>query len=65
MHSYAATAIKTDLSNPIKPPIVSFTNYQGRFISAIENGPLSAVQFHPEKSGDAGIGLLQNWIGQL
>ena len=65
VHSYAATALKTDLSNPIKPPIVSFTNYQGRFISAIENGPLSAVQFHPEKSGDAGIGLLQNWIGQL
>jgi glutamine amidotransferase len=31
-------------------------------VSAIENGPLSAVQFHPEKSGDAGLHLLENWL---
>jgi glutamine amidotransferase len=28
----------------------------------VENGPLSATQFHPEKSGDAGAALLENWV---
>jgi imidazole glycerol-phosphate synthase subunit HisH len=28
----------------------------------VENGPLSATQFHPEKSGDAGAALLANWL---
>jgi glutamine amidotransferase len=36
-----------------------------RFAAAAERGPLSATQFHPEKSGDAGIALLQNWLGTL
>jgi len=31
----------------------------------VENGPLSATQFHPEKSGAAGIRLLSNWIEGL
>jgi glutamine amidotransferase len=26
---------------------------------------LSATQFHPEKSGDAGAALLANWVGEL
>jgi imidazole glycerol-phosphate synthase subunit HisH len=30
----------------------------------VENGPLSATQFHPEKSGDAGAALLANWLEQ-
>ena len=33
-----------------------------RFVAAVENGPLSATQFHPEKSGDAGARLLRNWV---
>mgnify|MGYP003296208978 CR=1 FL=1 len=33
--------------------------------AAVERGPLSATQFHPEKSGDAGAVLLQNWLGTL
>ena len=33
-----------------------------RFLAAVENGPLSATQFHPEKSGEAGIRLLGNWL---
>jgi glutamine amidotransferase len=36
-----------------------------RFVAAVENGPLSATQFHPEKSGDAGLHLLRNWVGTL
>ncbi len=33
--------------------------------AAYEHGPLSATQFHPEKSGDAGSQLLKNWIATL
>ena len=35
------------------------------FIAAVENGALSATQFHPEKSGDAGAALLRNWVVRL
>jgi len=35
--------------------------YYVRYCSAIERGNLAAVQFHPEKSGEAGIKLLENW----
>ena len=45
---------------------VTWTEYDGeRFVSAVEDGPLWATQFHPEKSGDAGRLLLQNWIATL
>ena len=36
-----------------------------RFVAAVERGPLSATQFHPEKSGDAGAALLHNWVRSL
>jgi glutamine amidotransferase len=36
-----------------------------QFLAAVERGPLSATQFHPEKSGDAGAELLRNWLGGL
>ncbi len=36
-----------------------------RFVAAVENGPLCATQFHPEKSGDAGARLLRNWVESL
>lgn len=35
---------------------------RSRFVAAYERGPLFATQFHPEKSGDAGAQLLENWI---
>jgi glutamine amidotransferase len=34
-------------------------------VAAVENGPLCATQFHPEKSGDAGATLLSNWLDSL
>ncbi|HEX6329242.1 MAG TPA: imidazole glycerol phosphate synthase subunit HisH [Jiangellaceae bacterium] len=47
-------------------PLVSWTEYAAdRFIAAVENGPLWATQFHPEKSGDGGSALLENWVRQL
>jgi len=65
VHSYAARELPLDQNSALKPPLISHTTYGIEFISAIENGPLSAVQFHPEKSGESGIALLKNWIGQL
>jgi imidazole glycerol-phosphate synthase subunit HisH len=65
VHSFAAKEIPLDTHSALKPPLISYTTYGSKFISAIENGPLTAVQFHPEKSGDSGIALLKNWIGQL
>ena len=35
------------------------------FVAAVERGPLSAAQFHPEKSADTGAALLRNWLGTL
>ena len=47
-------------------PLVSWTEHDGdRFIAAVENGALSATQFHPEKSGDAGATLLETWVKGL
>ena len=49
----------------IEPPQVTWCEYGTPFIAAIENGPLSATQFHPEKSGDAGARLLRNWVDHV
>lgn len=36
-----------------------------RFLAAVEDGYMSATQFHPEKSGSAGLALIKNWVGSL
>jgi glutamine amidotransferase len=46
-------------------PVVTWAEHGGRFVAAVENGPLCATQFHPEKSGDAGARLLANWVRSL
>jgi glutamine amidotransferase len=47
-------------------PLVTWTTYGGdRFVAAVENGPLTATQFHPEKSADAGAALLRSWVRRL
>ena len=47
-------------------PLVTWAEHGGdRFVAAVENGPLTATQFHPEKSGDAGADLLRNWVASL
>jgi glutamine amidotransferase len=46
-------------------PKVTWADHGGRFVAAVENGPLAATQFHPEKSGDAGLALLENWVKTL
>lgn len=59
VHSYAAR------SSPEYVRTTWATHGSTRFVAAVENGPLSATQFHPEKSGDAGAQLLRNWLGTL
>lgn len=46
-------------------PRLTWSRHGSRFLSAVENGPLSATQFHPEKSGSAGLRLLANWAATL
>lgn len=69
MHSYAAqTFTKGYDENAVgifSPPKVTWADHGGRFVAAVEDGPLAATQFHPEKSGDAGARLLENWVRSL
>jgi len=65
VHSYAAKEFTLQVDLPFIRPEVSFSEYGEKFIAAVENGPLTGVQFHPEKSGEAGITLLRNWIATL
>ena len=65
VHSYAATDWTLDVIPPFPQPRVTWAEHGERFVAAVENGPLSATQFHPEKSGEAGIHFLKNWIATL
>jgi imidazole glycerol-phosphate synthase subunit HisH len=60
VHSYAAQRWEGDPGASL-----SWATHGVRFLAAVEDGPLSATQFHPEKSGDAGAELLANWLGGL
>jgi glutamine amidotransferase len=53
VHSYAATATEG---------AVTTAEHGEPFVAAVERGPVCATQFHPEKSGDAGAHLLENWL---
>jgi glutamine amidotransferase len=65
VHSYAATEWTLDVMPPFPEPRLTWAEHGTRFLAAVENGPLSATQFHPEKSGEPGIRLLSNWLGSL
>jgi glutamine amidotransferase len=53
-HSYAA---------PITADTAASCEYGVSFSAAVERENISGVQFHPEKSGDVGLRILNNWIG--
>ena len=65
VHSYAAQQWTLDIMPPFPPAHLTWAEHGGRFLAAVENGPLSATQFHPEKSGGPGIRVLSNWIRSL
>lgn len=65
-HSYAVHDWDFDQGiEAMEPPQISWAHHGSDFIAAVENGPLTGVQFHPELSGRAGITLLDNWLGTL
>jgi glutamine amidotransferase len=71
VHSYAARSFELGAAaSPLPAPLVTWSEagteaHHDRFVAAVENGPLAATQFHPEKSGAAGLALLRNWLGTL
>ena len=65
VHSYAVQTWELSPEPPMPAPKVTWATHGGDFVAAAENGPLSATQFHPEKSGDAGAHLLTNWLKNL
>ena len=66
VHSYAAQTWEMDnVGSPLAAPALTWAEHGSRFLAAVENGALSATQFHPEKSGDAGAELLRNWVGSI
>ncbi|WAL71341.1 imidazole glycerol phosphate synthase subunit HisH [Kitasatospora sp. YST-16] len=66
VHSYGVRhwVLETH-SEKIRAPKVIWATHGQPFVAAVENGPLWATQFHPEKSGDAGAALLTNWVDTL
>lgn len=65
VHSYAAHEWSLDPHPAIAEPMVTWAEHGERFVAAVENGPLCSTQFHPEKSGMAGLRLLANWLETL
>ena len=65
VHSYAVRSMAPLGGGRLTPPVVTWSEHGDRFVAAVENGPLAATQFHPEKSGDAGAHLLENWVTTL
>jgi glutamine amidotransferase len=63
VHSYAVRHWQLDVEGGrTRPPLVTWATHGEPFVAAVENGPLTATQFHPEKSGDAGAVVLANWV---
>jgi glutamine amidotransferase len=64
VHSYALRSqAATELT--ATAALVSWAEHGEPFAAAAEQGALSATQFHPEKSGDAGAAVLANWVATL
>jgi glutamine amidotransferase len=62
VHSYGVKTWSYEPTGPFAKPKITWANYGGEFIAAVESDRLFATQFHPEKSGQAGIQLLKNWL---
>lgn len=66
VHSYGVRRWELPPHDRFAAPAVTWSEHNGdRFVAAVENGPLVATQFHPEKSGDAGLALLDTWLRGL
>ncbi|WP_194835271.1 imidazole glycerol phosphate synthase subunit HisH [Nocardia sp. XZ_19_369] len=65
VHTYAAQKWELPPGDHFDAPRLTWAEHGVPFLAAVENGALSATQFHPEKSGDAGAQLLRNWVQAL
>ncbi len=65
VHSYAVLQAPPAARPEAASPLVTWATHGQPFVAAVEDGPLAATQFHPEKSGDAGAVLLANWLETL
>ena len=65
VHSYGVRDWVLPESASLRAPLVTWSDHGGPFVAAVENGALAATQFHPEKSGAAGLRLLANWLETL
>ena len=61
VHSYGLRYARAGLLRDSSAQ-VTWATHGEPFAAAVEDGPLAATQFHPEKSGDAGATLLSNWL---
>jgi len=57
VHSYRAVPEPANV-----PWSLACTDYGGEFLSAVQKGRIVAVQFHPEKSGEAGLDILDRFL---
>jgi glutamine amidotransferase len=65
VHSFAVRSWEMPESGNtrvLRPPLVTWAHHGEDFVAAVENGALAATQFHPEKSGNAGAVVLENWL---
>jgi glutamine amidotransferase len=62
VHSFGVRRWELEASDVLRPPLVTWAHHGEDFVAAVENGALAATQFHPEKSGDAGATVLENWL---
>lgn len=65
VHSYAVTEWSLVDTGSLPSPVVTWATHGEKFVAALENGPLCSTQFHPEKSGPAGLALLRNWVQSI
>ena len=65
VHSYAVPHLSGSAWHDGAAPLVTLAEHGHEFVAAVEDGVLAGTQFHPEKSGDAGAALLENWRKSL
>ena len=64
VHSFALRYAHAGLLR-VSGALITWTTHGEPFAAAVEDGALTAAQFHPEKSGDAGATLLSNWLERI
>lgn len=59
---YFVHSFRAELADGSREWLLTTTDYGEQFVSAVQKGRVAAVQFHPEKSGEAGLRILGNFL---